>query len=160
MLRCYGMLCVLRLIMLEVNRDNILTGSNTVDKTKIRHTGTGRITRLKMYPMSLWESLESSGEVSVSELFNNPNYDIDGANRKLGIPDLIRVACRGGWPATLRMKEKVGMLVARDYVNSVCENDISTMDNKHRNPKIAKQIMRSYARNVSTLPRKQIFLPM
>ena len=113
-----------------------------------------------MYPMSLWESLESSGEVSVSELFNNPNYDIDGATRKLGIPDLIRVACRGGWPATLRMKEKVGMLVARDYVNSVCENDISTMDNKHRNPKIAKQIMRSYARNVSTLPRKQIFLPM
>ena len=46
-----------------------------------------------MYPMSLWESLESSGEVSVSELFNNPNYDIDGATSKLGIPDLIRVAC-------------------------------------------------------------------
>lgn len=132
----------------------ILTGSNTVDKTKIRHTGTGRITRLKMYPMSLWESLESSGEVSVSELFNNPNYDIDGATSKLGIPDLIRVACRGGWPATLRMKEKAGILVARDYVNSVCENDISTVDNKQRNPKIAKQIMRSYARNISTLAKK------
>lgn len=132
----------------------ILTGSNTVDKTKIRHTGTGRITRLKMYPMSLWESLESSGEVSVSELFNNPDYDIDGATSKLGIPDLIRVACRGGWPATLRMKEKAGILVSRDYVNSVCENDISTVDNKQRNPKIAKQIMRSYARNISTLAKK------
>ena len=132
----------------------ILTGSNTVDKTKIHHTGTGRITRLKMYPMSLWESLESSGEVSVSELFNNPDYDIDGATSKLDIPDLIRVACRGGWPATLRMKEKAGILVSRDYVNSVCENDISTVDNKQRNPKIAKQIMRSYARNISTLAKK------
>ena len=98
----------------------ILTGSNTVDKTKIRHTGTGRITRMKMYPMSLWESLDSSGEVSLSELFNNSKYDIDGAVSKLDIQGLIRVACRGGWPATLRMKEKSGMLVAKDYVNSTC----------------------------------------
>lgn len=132
----------------------ILTGSNTVDKTKIRHTGTGRITRMKMYPMSLWESLDSSGEVSLSELFNNSKYDIDGAVSKLDIQGLIRVACRGGWPATLRMKEKSGMLVAKDYVNSVCENDISTVDNKQRNPKIAKRIIRSYARNISTLAKK------
>lgn len=132
----------------------ILTGSNTVDKTKIRHTGTGRITHLKMYPMSLWESLDSSGEVSVYELFNNPDYDIDGATSKLGITDLIRVACRGGWPATLRMKEKAGMLVAKDYVSSVCENDISAVDKKQRNPKVARQIMRSYARNISTLAKK------
>lgn len=125
-----------------------------MDKTKIRHTGTGRITRMKMYPMSLWESLDSSGEVSVHELFNNSDYDIDGAVSNLGVPQLIRVACRGGWPATLRMKEKASMLVAKDYVNSVCENDISAVDNKQRNPKIAKQIMRSYARNISTLAKK------
>lgn len=136
----------------------ILTGSNTVDKTKIRHTGTGRITRMKMYPMSLWESLESSGEVSLGELFNNPVYDIDGATSKLDIPSLIRVACRGGWPATLQMKEKASMLIAKDYVNSVCENDISAVDNKQRNPKIAKQIMRSYARNISTLAKKNNIL--
>lgn len=104
----------------------ILTGSNTVDKHKIRHIGTGRITRMKMFPMSLWESLESSGEVSIHELFDNPDYDIDGALSKLDIPDLIRVACRGGWPATLQMKSKTGMLVAKDYVNSVCENDINS----------------------------------
>lgn len=79
----------------------ILTGSNTVDRAKIRHTGTGRITRMKIYPMSLWESLESSGEVSIRELFNNPDYDIDGASGKLDIPGLIIAACRGGWPATL-----------------------------------------------------------
>ena len=102
----------------------ILTGSNTVDKTKIRHTGTGRITRMKIYPMSLWESLESSGEVSIQELFNNPDYDIDGASSKLDIPGLILTACRGGWPATLQMPPKASMFIAKDYVNSVCENDI------------------------------------
>ena len=132
----------------------ILTGSNTVDKTKIRHTGTGRITRMKMYPMSLWESLESSGEVSIRELFDNPEYDIDGASGKLDVPDLIRAACRGGWPVTLQMSQKSAMLVAKDYVNSVCENDIARVDGKQRNPKIARQIMKSYARNISTLAKK------
>ena len=132
----------------------ILTGSNAVDKTKIRHTGTGRISRMKMYSMSLWESLESSGEVSIRELFDNPDYDIDGASGKLDVPELIRVACRGGWPATLQMNPKSAMLVAKDYVNSVCENDITKIDGKQRNPKIARQIMRSYARNISTLAKK------
>ena len=132
----------------------ILTGSNTVDKTKIRHTGTGRITRMKMNPMSLWESRDSSGKVSVRELFDNPDYDIDGATSALDIPNLIRVACRGGWPVTLNMNEKACMMIARDYVNSVCENDISAVDGRQRNPKIAKQILRSYARNISTLAKK------
>ena len=81
---------------------------------------------MKMYPMSLWESMESSGEVSIRELFDNPDYDIDGASSKLDVPELIRAACRGGWPATLQMSQKSAMLVAKDYVNSVCENDIST----------------------------------
>lgn len=132
----------------------ILTGSNTVDKTKIRHTGTGRITRMQMYPMSLWESKDSSGSVSLHELFFNPNYDIDGATSKLDIPELIHVACRGGWPATLHLSPKASMMVARDYVKSVCEQDISAVDKKQRNPKIAMQIMRSYARNISTLAKK------
>ena len=136
----------------------ILTGSNTVDKTKIRHTGTGRITRMKIYPMSLWESLESSGEVSIQELFNNPDYDIDGASSKLDIPGLIMAACRGGWPATLQVPAKASMLIAKDYVNSVCENDISAVDNRQRNPKIARQIMKSYARNISTLAKKSNIL--
>ena len=136
----------------------ILTGSNAVDRTKIRHTGTGRITRMKMYPMSLWESLESSGEVSMHELFNNPDYDIDGASSKSDIPELIHAACRGGWPAALQMKPKAGLLIAKDYVDSVCENDILSVDKKQRNPKIAKQILRSYARNISTLAKKTSIL--
>lgn len=136
----------------------ILTGSNTVDKEKIYHSGVGRISRMKMYPMSLWESKDSTGEVSLRELFDNPDYDIDGATSKLNIPSLIRVACRGGWPVALQMSEKSGMLIASDYVNSVCEIDISSIDNKQRNPKIARQIMRSYARNVSTIAKKNNIL--
>ena len=112
------------------------------------------LSRMKMLPMSLWESLDSSGEVSIRELFNNPTYDIDGRTGKLDIPGLIRVACRGGWPATLQLSAKAGMMVARDYVNSVCENDISAIDRKQRNPNIARQILRSYARNISTLAKK------
>lgn len=135
-------------------RTYILTSSNVVVRDKIFHSGTGRISRMKMYSMSLWESKESSGEVSLRELFDNPNYDIDGATSKLDIPALIRVACRGGWPATLQMSEKASLLVASDYVNTVCEVDISSVDKKQRNPKIAKQIMRSYARNISTIAKK------
>lgn len=136
----------------------ILTGSTTVERDKIYHSGTGRITRMKMYPMSLWESQDSSGEISLKELFDNPNYDIDGATSKLDIPALIRVACRGGWPATLQMSEKAGMLIARDYVNSVCELDVSSIDKKQRNPKIARQILRSYARNISTIAKRTSIL--
>ena len=132
----------------------ILTGSNTVDKTQIRHTGTGRITRMMMYPMSLWESKDSSGEVSLHKLFYNPSYNIDGATSKLDIPELIRVACRGGWPATLQLSSKASMMIAKDYVKTVCNEDISAVDKKQRNPKIATQIMRSYARNISTLAKK------
>ena len=132
----------------------ILTGSNTVDKTQICHTGTGRITRMMMYPMSLWESKDSSGEVSLHELFYNPSYNIDGATSKLDIPELIRVACRGGWPATLQLSSKASMMIAKDYVKTVCNEDISAVDKKERNAKIATQIMRSYARNISTLAKK------
>lgn len=67
----------------------ILTGSNTVNQDKICHTGIGRISRMNMYPMSLWESKDSSGEISLKELFDNPNYDIDGIMSKLEIPELI-----------------------------------------------------------------------
>lgn len=136
----------------------ILTGSNSVDRDKINHTGTGRISRLKMSPMSLWESQESSGEVSLLELFDNPDCDIDGATSKLDIPGLIRAACRGGWPVALQLKERGALMVAKDYVNSVCEQDISSVDKKQRNPKVAFQILRSYARNISTVAKKTSIL--
>ena len=136
----------------------ILTGSNTVDESKIKHTGTGRISRMRMLPMSLWESHESTGEVSIHELFNNPNYDIDGARGKLDIPELIRAACRGGWPAALQLNEKAATMIAKNYFNSVCDRDISSVDKKQRNPKVARQILRSYARNISTFAKKTSIL--
>lgn len=136
----------------------ILTGSNTVDESKIKHSGTGRITRMKMLPMSLWESQESTGEVSIHELFDNPNYDIDGARGKLDIPDLICAACRGGWPASLQLSPKASTMIARDYFESVCDRDISRVDNVQRDPKVARQILRSYARNISTFAKKASIL--
>lgn len=137
----------------------ILTGSNTVDKKKIRHTGTGRIARLKMYPMSLWESEESTGEISLKELFDNPNYIIDGRQSKLEIKDLIFAACRGGWPASLIGKsERARLLVAKNYVRSVCASDISAIDGVDRNEKLAREILKSYSRNISTLAKKSNML--
>ena len=133
----------------------ILTGSNSVDKSKIRHTGTGRIARMRMFPMSLWESGESTGEISLTELFNNPDLVIDGKTSKLDIKQLIFASCRGGWPASLLgTTSRAKLLVAKNYLQSVCSSDISTVDGVKRNEKLAREILRTYARNISTLAKK------
>lgn len=147
-------------VRMEVDRQNeeglfILTGSTSVDNNQILHTGTGRISRLRMYPMSLYESGESNGRISVRELFEDLSLDIDGIMSDMKIEDLIYAASRGGWPATLRKKsETIALLTAKDYVNNICESDISTVDGVQRNPEWARIILRSYARNVSTLAKK------
>ena len=133
----------------------ILTGSNTVDKKKIRHTGTGRIAKMDMLPMSLWESKESNGRISLRELFDNPNIDIDGIQSDMTVEDLIFSACRGGWPATMNIKkDSAKLLVAKNYLKTVCSEDISRVDGVHRDELLARMIMRSYARNISTLAKK------
>ena len=133
----------------------ILTGSNTVRKDHIKHSGTGRIARMDMFPMSLWESKESGGTVSLRELFDNPSYDIDGAESPLSIEELIFVASRGGWPASLKARtDKARLLTATEYVKTLCSSDISRVDGVQRNEKVARQILRSYARNISTLAKK------
>lgn len=135
----------------------ILTGSTSVDDKQIHHSGTGRISRLKMYTMSLYESKESNGAVSLKELFDNPELDIDGITSEMKIEDLIFAACRGGWPSSLRKKSDAAkLIVAKDYVRNVCESDVSTVDGVNRNPVLAELIMKSYARNVSTLVKKSI----
>lgn len=137
----------------------VLTGSNAVDRSKIHHSGNSRIARMTMLPMSLWESRESTGEVSLSRLFNEPDYDIDGCRSKMTIEDLIFAACRGGWPATLVARSKKSqLLIARNYVRTVCSEDISRIDKKQRNEKLAMRILRSYARNISTLAKKTSML--
>ena len=133
----------------------ILTGSNAVDKKKIRHSGTGRIAKMEMLPMSLWESKESNGRISLRELFDNPDLDIDGIQSDITVEDLIFSACRGGWPATMNIKkESAKLLVAKNYLKTVCSEDISRVDGVQRDELLARMIMRSYARNISTLTKK------
>ncbi len=140
----------------------ILTGSTVIDEKRNRgeehqrlHAGTGRISPMTMYPMSLYESRESSGEISLKRLFDDKDYDIDGIVSELSIEDLIFAACRGGWPDSLgAMSDKAKLFMAKDYLNVVCEQDISKIDDVHRNPALARLILRSYARNLCTLAKK------
>lgn len=137
----------------------ILTGSNAVRKDKIKHTGTGRISRMKMLPMSLYESMESNGKISLSALFDNPNLDIDGIQSDMTIEDLIFAACRGGWPASLNIRSRnARLLIARNYVDTVCSEDISRIDNIRRDEFLTRQILKSYSRNISTLAKNSSIL--
>jgi len=137
----------------------ILTGSTVIDNEEIMHTGTGRISQMSMYPMSLHESKESNGKISLRELFDNKELDIDGITSDLSIEQLIFAACRGGWPASLdSMSDAAKLLIAKDYVNIICEEDISRVDRRQRNPALARLIIRSYARNICTLTKKTAML--
>ena len=137
----------------------ILTGSNAVDKKQIHHSGTGRISKFDMLPMSLWELGESNGKVSLMELFNNPDLDIDGIESDLSVEELVFCGCRGGWPATVNIKsDKAKLLVARNYVKTVCSEDISRVDGVSRDELLTRMILRAYARNISTLSKKSTLI--
>ncbi len=137
----------------------ILTGSTVIDDDEIMHTGTGRITKMAMYPMSLFESLESNGSISLHRLFDEPDYNIDGEMSQLSIEQLIFAACRGGWPASLdEMSTKAKLLIIKDYIYEICNRDISRVDKKRRNPTLARLILRSYARNICTPAKKTSML--
>ena len=124
----------------------ILTGSAVpVDLKEITHTGTGRFTWLTMRPMSLYESEESSGEVSLEELFSNPNK-ISGTNT-MDISRLAYAICRGGWPHSIGMSEKAALSQAVDYYDAVVRSDINRTDGIQKNPERVKRLMRSFARN-------------
>lgn len=124
----------------------ILTGSAVpASYEHIHHTGTGRFSWILMRPMSLYESLESTGEVSLRELFETPEQ-IEGEN----LLDLNRIAflvCRGGWPRTVDLEGEIALEQAFDYYDAVVRSDISRADGIARNPERVKRLMRSYARN-------------
>lgn len=127
----------------------ILTGSSVPpDVSETSHSGTGRFAWLTMRNMSLYESGESSGEVSIRDLFEGKN-DISGANR-LDIMHLAYLVCRGGWPDILDLENDIALEAAFDYLDGVVNSDISRVDNVHRDPERARRIMRSYARNQGT----------
>lgn len=127
----------------------ILTGSaahTNTSKTKL-HTGTGRIARLHMRPMTLYESLESNGSVSLESLFNGD--DIEGIST-LELEDVAFAIARGGWPEALATEKELATRHARNYVDAVVNTDISEVDGIKKSPARAKKLMRSLARNIST----------
>ncbi|MCH4207197.1 MAG: DUF4143 domain-containing protein [Solobacterium sp.] len=124
----------------------ILTGSAVpCESEQITHSGTGRFTWLTMRTMSLYESGESTGEVSLQELFDQTEK-IQGVN-PLNIETLAFLICRGGWPHAVGMSEKPALEQAFDYYDAVVRNDINRVDHINKDPERVKRLMRSYARN-------------
>lgn len=125
----------------------IFTGSAVpADTSKIHHTGTGRFAWLTMRTMSLSESGDSTGEVSIKDLFDKPGTDIFGTNN-LNIDSLAWLICRGGWPQATTVKKEVALDMAYRYYEAVVNNDISRVDNVKRDVERTKRILRSIARN-------------
>lgn len=124
----------------------ILTGSAVPASEKdIHHSGTGRFSWLTMRPMSLFESGESNGSVSMSQLFDSPERII-GIN-KLNIDDIAYLICRGGWPFASNLTGEAALAQAFDYVDAVIKKDISRVDGVNRNATTARLLLRSYARH-------------
>lgn len=128
----------------------ILTGSAVpADRKMIFHSGTGRMSWLKLRTMSLWESGDSSGDVSLSGLFKDSDM-VDGASA-VDIDRLAYLACRGGWPkASLKDNSKAALIQAEEYFEAVVRSDISRVDGVQRDSELARRLMRSYARNQGT----------
>lgn len=124
----------------------MLTGSSVPPKTDaIQHSGTGRITRLTMRPMSLFESGESTGEVSLKALFNGDANDLYAKNH-LDLSQVAYLICRGGWPRATLQSEDIALDRAFEYYDAVANADISKVDGVQRDPERVKRLMRSYAR--------------
>jgi len=134
----------------------ILTGSAVPTDDEHRHPGTGRIAKLRMRPMTLWESGESNGSVSLAELFASAP-DI-ATQADLTIEQLAFAICRGGWPASIGMKEKAALRVARNYVDEVVELDIHRVDGVEKNPQRVRKLLQSLARNISTMASNETIM--
>lgn len=130
----------------------ILTGSSTpADKTEVHHSGAGRITPVRMRPMSLWESKESKGTVSLSELFKGGKPIPWDLNSDFSLSDVAHLICRGGWPISVLAPKEIAIEITKNYYNGLfvfedCENERF----RNKNPEIMKMIVRSYARHIST----------
>ncbi len=130
----------------------ILTGSSTpADKTEVHHSGVGRIAPVRMRPMSLWESLESKGSVSLADLFaGGDNFSFD-VNSDFSLNDVAFLLCRGGWPISVLSPREIALEVTKNYYNGLfvfedCENERF----RNKRPEMMKMIVRSYARHISS----------
>lgn len=127
----------------------ILTGSAVPIDDSTFHTGTGRISRLKMRTMSLYESKESNGSVSLKALFDGTQKE--GAVSSLSVEEISYLICRGGWPMSLSLPREYALDMARDYVDAIVEEDVSRVDKIERNPQRVLTLLRSLARNICTM---------
>ena len=125
----------------------ILTGSAKPAEGSTMHTGTGRFTRLLMRPMSLYESGDSDGKVSLKDIIEGKDI---AASNEMSLEDIASTIVRGGWPATLSINNNNKYKVAKDYVDSLIKEDVRTIDGIERNPLKMKALLKSLARNIST----------
>ena len=148
-------------VRFEVDKRNkpgqfILTGSAVPSDNLIAHTGTGRISRLLMRPMSLWESGDSNGLISLKELFDK-NTDIP-ATSNLSIEKIAFLICRGGWPASISQENESALKMATNYIESVINMDVQRVDGVEKNPERVRMLLRSLARNISTMASGQTIM--
>lgn len=125
----------------------ILTGSAKPSEGETMHTGTGRISRVLMRPMSLYESGESTGEVSFQDILEGK--DVSGVS-KLTLEDLASIIVRGGWPASIEVKSDIKYRFAKEYVKSLMHEEVKKVDGVERNQEKMQNVLRSLARNIST----------
>ncbi len=148
-------------VRFEVDKRNklgqfILTGSAVQSDNVVAHTGTGRISRLLMRPMSLFESKDSNGSVSLKDLFEGKE-DI-AASSDLTVEKIAYLICRGGWPAAVSQKETIALKMAANYVESVINMDVQRVDGIEKNPERVRKLLRSLARNISTMASGQTIM--
>ena len=130
----------------------ILTGSSTpADKTEVHHSGAGRITPLKMRPMTLWESKESKGTVSLKDLFDGgENFPWD-LNTEFTLEDVAFLLCRGGWPIAVLAPRDIALEITKNYYNGLFVFEDSENERfRNKKPEVLRMILRSYARNISS----------
>jgi len=130
----------------------ILTGSSTpADKTEVHHSGAGRITPVRMRPMTLWESKESKGTVSLDKLFNSTGEFPWEMNGDTSLDDIAFLLCRGGWPISVQSSKDIALEITKNYYNGLfffedCENERF----RNKKPEVLRMILKSYARHIST----------
>lgn len=126
----------------------ILTGSTVVDESRIMHSGAGRISRLLMRTMSLYESRDSNGAISLIELFKGKE-DIS-AQSDIDIEDMANILVRGGWPNSIDKKTKIAIRQIAGYCESIANSEIKTVDGVNRDPNKTRNILKVFSRHVST----------
>lgn len=134
----------------------ILTGSAVPTDEEIRHSGAGRISRMKMRPMSLFESKESNGCVSLASLFNGET-DVTGISN-VSVEQMAYLVCRGGWPASVGKSEKASLITAQSYVEAIINKDTHRVDGVEKNPDRVRLLLRSLSRNIATLATAQTII--